>query len=78
MRNSDQREQIPEATISRKHLEIKYQYDPEEDKGIFYVRDCGSTNGTNIMGIKITDWVPVRSGTIIRAGTYPLMLEYES
>ncbi|MDQ6801746.1 MAG: SpoIIE family protein phosphatase [Acidobacteriota bacterium] len=53
---------IKDRFLSRKHAEIVYE------RGAWYVRDCGSVNGTLVNGVKIVDPVPLRAGDRIALG----------
>ncbi|MGH7968170.1 MAG: FHA domain-containing protein, partial [Limisphaerales bacterium] len=53
---------IDEPLASRQHVEIT------QDHGIFWVRDCGSRNGTSLNGKKLTDRAPLRDGDEIAIG----------
>lgn len=53
---------IKDRFLSRRHAEIV------NDRGTWYVRDCGSVNGTLVNGVKIVDPVPLRAGDRIALG----------
>jgi sigma-B regulation protein RsbU (phosphoserine phosphatase) len=53
---------IKDRFLSRKHAEIV------RDRGTWFVRDCGSVNGTLVNGVKIADPVPLRPGDRIALG----------
>lgn len=53
---------IKDRFLSRRHAEIVL------DRGTWYVRDCGSVNGTLVNGVKIADPVPLRPGDRIALG----------
>src|SRR5438128_1803722 len=53
---------IKDRFLSRKHAEII------RDHGTWYVRDCGSVNGTLVNGVKIAEPVPLRPGDRIALG----------
>jgi sigma-B regulation protein RsbU (phosphoserine phosphatase) len=53
---------IKDRFLSRKHAEIVL------DRGAWYVRDCGSVNGTLVNGVRIGDPVPLRAGDRITLG----------
>ncbi|HJT17318.1 MAG TPA: SpoIIE family protein phosphatase [Thermoanaerobaculia bacterium] len=53
---------IKDRFLSRRHAEIV------RDRGQWYVRDCGSVNGTLVNGVKIADPVPLRPGDRIALG----------
>ena len=53
---------IKDRFLSRKHAEIVH------DRGTWFVRDCGSVNGTLLNGVKIADSVPLRAGDRIALG----------
>jgi serine phosphatase RsbU (regulator of sigma subunit)/pSer/pThr/pTyr-binding forkhead associated (FHA) protein len=53
---------IKDRFLSRKHAEIVYE------RGAWYVRDCGSVNGTLVNGVKVVDPVPLRAGDRIALG----------
>lgn len=53
---------IKDRFLSRRHAEIV------RDQGQWYVRDCGSVNGTLVNGVKIADPVPLRPGDRIALG----------
>ena len=59
---------LTEPTVSRTHFTI------ESEKGVFVIRDHGSTNGTWIDQFRIKEaWL--RPGTILRAGSCQLRFE---
>jgi pSer/pThr/pTyr-binding forkhead associated (FHA) protein len=71
----------PAATVSREHAEIQYSHDlnPEDPsiKGVFYITDLVSTNGTRLNGNLI---MPNRifklcSGDILDFGSYRTIFE---
>lgn len=53
---------IKDRFLSRRHAEIV----PEQ--GVWYVRDCGSVNGTLLNGVKLTQPVALRAGDRIALG----------
>src|SRR5712691_6009756 len=53
---------IKDRFLSRRHAEIIW------DRGTWYVRDCGSVNGTLVNGVKVVDPVPLRAGDRIALG----------
>lgn len=53
---------IKDRFLSRRHAEIVFE------RGAWYVRDCGSVNGTLVNGVKIADPVPLRAGDRIGLG----------
>ncbi len=53
---------IKDRFLSRRHAEIIF------DRGAWYVRDCGSVNGTLVNGVKIGEPVPLRPGDRIALG----------
>jgi phosphoserine phosphatase RsbU/P len=53
---------IKDRFLSRRHAEIV------RDRGTWFVRDCGSVNGTLVNGVKIADPVPLRPGDRIALG----------
>jgi len=53
---------IKDRFLSRRHAEIVFE------RGAWYVRDCGSVNGTLINGVKVVDPVPLRAGDRIALG----------
>jgi serine phosphatase RsbU (regulator of sigma subunit)/pSer/pThr/pTyr-binding forkhead associated (FHA) protein len=53
---------IKDRFLSRKHAEIVFE------RGNWYVRDCGSVNGTLLNGVKIGEPVPLRAGDRIALG----------
>src|SRR5437867_3775473 len=53
---------IKDRFLSRKHAEIVFE------RGTWYVRDCGSVNGTLVNGVKIAEPVPLRAGDRIALG----------
>ena len=53
---------IKDRFLSRKHAEIV------RERGTWFVRDCGSVNGTLVNGVKIADPVPLRAGDRIALG----------
>jgi phosphoserine phosphatase RsbU/P len=53
---------IKDRFLSRKHAEIVFE------RGAWYVRDCGSVNGTLVNGVKIAEPVPLRAGDRIALG----------
>src|SRR5437868_600083 len=53
---------IKDRFLSRRHAEIVF------DHGAWFVRDCGSVNGTLVNGVKIVDPVPLRAGDRIALG----------
>jgi sigma-B regulation protein RsbU (phosphoserine phosphatase) len=53
---------IKDRFLSRRHAEIVF------DHGAWYVRDCGSVNGTLVNGVKVVDPVPLRAGDRIALG----------
>ncbi len=53
---------IKDRFLSRRHAEIVF------DHGTWYVRDCGSVNGTLLNGVKIAEPVPLRAGDRIALG----------
>ncbi|HUJ15780.1 MAG TPA: SpoIIE family protein phosphatase, partial [Thermoanaerobaculia bacterium] len=53
---------IKDRFLSRRHAEIV------RERGTWYVRDCGSVNGTLVNGVKIGDPVPLRPGDRIALG----------
>ncbi len=53
---------IKDRFLSRRHAEIAFE------RGRWYVRDCGSVNGTMLNGMKIIEPTPLRSGDRIALG----------
>lgn len=53
---------IKDRFLSRRHAEIVFE------RGAWYVRDCGSVNGTLLNGVKIAEPVPLRAGDRIALG----------
>jgi len=53
---------IKDRFLSRRHAEVVFE------RGTWYVRDCGSVNGTLVNGVKIVDPVPLRAGDRIALG----------
>jgi phosphoserine phosphatase RsbU/P len=53
---------IKDRFLSRRHAEIVHE------SGLWYVRDCGSVNGTLLNGVKIAEPVPLRPGDRIALG----------
>lgn len=53
---------IKDRFLSRRHAEIVHE------RGTWFVRDCGSVNGTLLNGVKIADPVPLRAGDRIALG----------
>ena len=53
---------IKDRFLSRRHAEIV------RERGAWFVRDCGSVNGTLVNGVKIADPVPLRPGDRIALG----------
>jgi len=53
---------IKDRFLSRRHAEIVH------DEGTWYVRDCGSVNGTMLNGVKIADPVALHPGDRIALG----------
>ena len=53
---------IKDRFLSRKHAEIVHE------RGTWYVRDCGSVNGTLLNGVKIAEPVPLHPGDRIALG----------
>jgi len=53
---------IKDRFLSRRHAEII------RERGAWYVRDCGSVNGTLVNGVKIGEPVPLRPGDRIALG----------
>ena len=53
---------IKDRFLSRRHAEIVHE------RGAWYVRDCGSVNGTLLNGVKIAEPVPLRAGDRIALG----------
>src|SRR2546430_1533715 len=53
---------IKDRFLSRKHAEIVFE------RGAWFVRDCGSVNGTLVNGVKVVDPVPLRPGDRIALG----------
>ena len=53
---------IKDRFLSRKHAEIVFEH------GTWYVRDCGSVNGTLVNGVKVVDPIPLRAGDRIALG----------
>ena len=53
---------IKDRFLSRRHAEIV------RDRGAWFVRDCGSVNGTLLNGVKIAEPVPLRAGDRIALG----------
>ncbi len=53
---------IKDRFLSRRHAEIVFE------RGTWYVRDCGSVNGTLVNGVKIAEPVPLRAGDRIALG----------
>src|SRR2546428_1319869 len=53
---------IKDRFLSRKHAEIVFE------RGSWFVRDCGSVNGTLVNGVKVVDPVPLRPGDRIALG----------
>ena len=46
---------LPDATVSRRHCELVYT------EGGYLIRDCGSTNGTVVQGVRVTEAVMSQS-----------------
>jgi serine phosphatase RsbU (regulator of sigma subunit)/pSer/pThr/pTyr-binding forkhead associated (FHA) protein len=53
---------IKDRFLSRRHAEVAL------DRGRWYVRDCGSVNGTMLNGMKVVEPAPLRSGDRIALG----------
>ena len=53
---------IKDRFLSRRHAEVAL------DRGRWYVRDCGSVNGTMLNGMKVIEPAPLRSGDRIALG----------
>ena len=53
---------IKDRFLSRRHAEIGF------DRGHWFVRDCGSVNGTMLNGVKVVEPVPLRAGDRIALG----------
>ena len=53
---------IKDRFLSRRHAEIAF------DQGRWYVRDCGSVNGTMLNGMKVIEPAPLRPGDRIALG----------
>ena len=53
---------IKDRFLSRRHAEIAL------DRGRWYVRDCGSVNGTMLNGMRVVEPAPLRSGDRIGLG----------
>jgi serine phosphatase RsbU (regulator of sigma subunit) len=53
---------IKDRFLSRRHAEIAL------DRGRWYVRDCGSVNGTMLNGLKVVEPAPLHSGDRIALG----------
>jgi sigma-B regulation protein RsbU (phosphoserine phosphatase) len=53
---------IKDRFLSRRHAEIVHE------RGTWYVRDCGSVNGTLLNGVKIAEPVPLHPGDRIALG----------
>src|SRR5437016_12561035 len=58
---------IKDRFLSRRHAEIVH------DEGTWYVRDCGSVNGTMLNGVKIADPVALHPGDRIALGDSELV-----
>lgn len=54
---------IVEPEISRQHMRLT------RHGGLYYIQDLGSTNGTMLNGVEISEMVPLHPGDIIRVGT---------
>jgi transcriptional regulator with PAS, ATPase and Fis domain len=59
---------LPDPTVSRVHCEIRVRPD-----GVL-VRDCGSTNGTFVEGVRVREG-EVRPGAIVRVGASAFRIE---
>jgi predicted component of type VI protein secretion system len=72
-RSDEAKFRIPLDSVSRKHCEIF------EKDGRVFVRDLGSSNGTQLDGepIAISVATFVRPGSTIRVAQYPIRIEYE-
>ena len=57
---------------SRQHAEISRQGDQ------FYIRDLGSTNGTQVNGKRIGDWQRLADGDQVVLGDVPLTVQLVS
>jgi phosphoserine phosphatase RsbU/P len=53
---------IKDRFLSRRHAEIAL------DRGLWYVRDCGSVNGTTLNGMRVIEPAPLRNGDRIALG----------
>ena len=59
---------LADPTVSRVHCEIRVR------PGSVVVRDCGSTNGTNVEGVRLREG-EVRPGAIVRVGASAFRIE---
>ena len=61
-RSADCTFKISDNFLSRKHAELISR------DGAWFVRDCGSANGTYVNGVRIAGEAAVRAGDCIRLG----------
>jgi phosphoserine phosphatase RsbU/P len=67
-RSADCTFKITDNFLSRKHAELVSR------EGIWYLRDCGSANGTYVNGVRIAGEAEVRAGDCIRLGDSELRI----
>jgi pSer/pThr/pTyr-binding forkhead associated (FHA) protein len=53
---------LDEPLASRQHVEIT------QERGVFWIRDCGTRNGTSLNGKKLADRCPLKDGDEIAIG----------
>jgi pSer/pThr/pTyr-binding forkhead associated (FHA) protein len=58
---------VPDPAVSRAHTRI------HREGGVCFVEDLGSSSGTKVDGVKITERVRVRHGTVVEIGNTRLV-----
>jgi len=62
---------LDDSEASRRHAEVRL------DQQVLRIRDLGSTNGTRVNEIPVTDWTPLLAGDIISIGTSKITVVIE-
>lgn len=62
---------LDDSEASRRHAEVRL------DQQVLRIKDLGSTNGTRVNEIPVTDWTPLVAGDIISIGTSKITVVIE-
>lgn len=62
---------LDDSEASRRHAEVRL------DQQVLWIKDLGSTNGTRVNEIPVTDWTPLLAGDIISIGVSKITVVIE-